>query len=140
MRINAATCIACLWLASCFFLFFLRPFLEEPARTYAGHGMYSIFFAGIGAALIAFKIRTGSFPPFKAADRRANLAGFDLAGAPIWLATYLVPGVGLGFMLRYLGWVHDRRSLFVVVLCTPLAIVVGYLAYRYFRHSGIEPK
>jgi hypothetical protein len=91
MRINAATCIACLWLASCFFLFFLRPFLEEPARTYAGHGMYSIFFAGIGAALIAFKIRTGSFPPFKAADRRANLAGFDLAGAPIWLATYWLP-------------------------------------------------
>ena len=121
VRFNLVNVIACFWLAAIGCLFLIQPFLAEPSKTYAGHAMYLTFFAGIGAAMVAAKIRTGSFPSLKPVTPPTTSTSADISAASIWITAFLIAGVGAGAVLKYTGLVNDRRILLFVVLFSPLS-------------------
>jgi hypothetical protein len=130
VRFSIVNVIACFWLAAIGCLFLVQPFLAEPAKTYAGHAMYLTFFVGIGAAMVAAKIRTGSFPSLKPVTPPPASISADISAASIWITAFLIAGVGAGAALKYTGLVSDRRVLLFVVLCSPAVVVAGYYACR----------
>jgi hypothetical protein len=136
MRLNKAIVVFCLWFSTVLLLFFLQPFLTEPAKTYACHGMYLTFFGGVAAALIGTKIRTGSFFPGKTIKQAENVSASESTGLLNWLAIYLIAGVGAASVLKSFGWVSDRRILLGVLLSAPLLIILGYQTYRRVRRPA----
>lgn len=133
MRFTIANVLVCLWTAVTGCLFLIQPFLPEPAKTYAGHAMYLAFFVPIGALMIAYKIRTGSFPSFKPVDSPTKSLQADISAASVWIAAFLIAGVGTGSVLKYSGCVNDRRILLFAMLCAPIVVIAAYYAYRYAR-------
>jgi hypothetical protein len=140
VRFTIANVLDCLWAAVIGCLLLIQPFLAEPAKTYAGHVMYLVFFVPVGTLVIAYKIRTGSFPSFKPVNPPAKSLQADISVASVSIAAFLIAGVGAGFALKYFGWVSDRRVLFVVRLTAPIVLVSGYFVCRYFRHVSIKQK
>ena len=131
MRFSLVNVIACFWLAAIGCLFLIQPFLAEPTKTYAGHAMYLTFLGGVGAAMIAAKIRTGSFPFLKPVTPPTTSTSADISAASIWITAFLIAGVGAGAALKYNGLVNDRRTHLLVVLCAPAVIIAGYYACRF---------
>lgn len=140
MPFKLANILACLWLVVTGCLLVIQPFLAEPVKTYAGHAMYLTFFGGIGAAVVAFKVRTGSFPVLKPSESPAMSMRANISAALIWIAAFLIVGVGTASALKYFGWVGNRRVLFVVCLSAPIVVASGYFVCRYLRHASIEQK
>jgi hypothetical protein len=136
VQFNLTNVVAFLWAAVTSCLFLIQPFLPEPAKTYVGHAMHLTFFGGIGAAMVAAKLRTGSSPPLKPISPPVRSTTENISAALVWIAAFLVAGVGAGSALKHFGWVSDRSVLLAVVLCAPPVVVAGYYAHRYFRRAS----
>ena len=138
MRFNLANVIVLLWSAVVGSICLILPLLAEPMKTYAGHAMYLTLFAGIGAAIFFVKMRTGSFPSLTPINSPVKSRIESMSAGLLWLAVYLVAGVGAGSALKYSGWVGDRRTLLFVVLCAPAVVIAGYYAYHCIRRRPVN--